>query len=302
LFKTSLSTPSADGLNGLASQNLLESLEQEALTAQIKAAALGVEREVLNNLLELISQYIQAETEAAALFSDAARKSANFARTAETTRAYGFAAGEILLNGEPLTKAAAQYIFGDESDANLATFVLANYLKDKPDAEILGELARLELLEMNAVIEQVNVVCRRLVEEKTVDFTITDALAALLTHGQADIKNKLIEAFRATASADFLSSRYKGYLEVKTYAAASLAPSRFNDSNRLVQDLLAEIKKSIRLKFDTKPNRRDSERLLFYCEFFNVPLDAFRFYDNHSKDFEKVKNHPRYNPHPDIHT
>lgn len=284
-----------------SSQNLTASLECEALSAQIKVSALGVEREILNALLELISQYIQAESETSAFLSAAAQESANSARTFETTRSYGFAAGEVLLNSEELTTAAAKYIFGEESDANFAAFVLASYLKDKPDAEILSELARLELSEMSRVVEALRLVCGKLVEEKTEDFTITDALAALLLHGQSDIKNRLIEVFKATASPDFLSSRYRGYLPLKTYAAASFARSGFNESNRLVEDLISEIKKSIRLRFDTKSNRHDSERLLFYCEFFNIPLDAFRFYDSYAKDFDKVKEQPRYNPHPDIH-
>lgn len=284
-----------------ASQNLMDSLEREVLSAQVKAAALGAEREILNTLLELFAQYIQAESEISAFLSTAAQESASSARAFETTRNYGFAAGEILLNGEQLTKATMKYVFGEESDANFAAFVLANYLKDKPDAEILSEFARLELSDISGVAQQIGIVCSNLVEEKTKDFTITDALAALIMYGQSDTKSKLIEAFKATAKPDFLSSRYKGFLALKTYAAISLAPSRFNESNRLVEDLLSEIKKSIRLKFDTKYDRRDNERLLFYCEFFNVPLDAFRFYDSYAKEFEKIKDQPRYNPHPDIH-
>ncbi|HLM62286.1 MAG TPA: hypothetical protein VK308_15900 [Pyrinomonadaceae bacterium] len=298
-----IQTASNNAANSAApsSQNLTESLEREALSAQIKVAALGTEREVLNALIELISQYIQAESETSAFLTAAAQESNNSARAFETTRNYGFAAGEVLLNGERLTTAATKYIFGEESDANFAAFVLANYLKDKSEAEILSELARTELSEMNRIVEQLKTVCGKLVEEKTEVFTITDALAALLTHGQSDIKNKLIEVFKATASFDFLSSRYKGFLGLKTYAAVSLAFSRFNESNRLIEDLLSDIKKIIRLRFDTKSNRHDSERLLFYCEFFNVPLDAFRFYDNYAKEFDKIKDQPRYNPHPDIH-
>ncbi len=283
------------------SQNLMESLEREGLSAQIKVAALAVVREVLNALKELISQYIQAESETSAFLSAAAQESLNSARAYETTRNYGFAASEILLNGDQLTMAATKYIFGEESDANFAAFVLASYLKDKPDAEILSELARLELSELDSIIEQLKIVCDKLVEEKTEAFTITDTLAALLTHGQSDIKNKLIEVFKATASPAFMSSRYRGFLGLKTYAAASLAFSQFAESNRLIEDLLSEIKKSIRLRFDTKSNRHDSERLLFYCEFFNVPLEAFRFYDSYAKEFDKVKDQPRYNPHPDLH-
>lgn len=284
-----------------SSQTLSDTLEREALSAQIKVAALGVETEILNALIELISQYIQAESETSAFLNAAAQEAVNSARSFETTRNYGFAAGEILLNGEQLTTAATKYIFGEESDANFAAFVLARYLKDKPDAEILSEFARLELSEMNNVVEQLKIVSAKLVEEKTELFTITDALAALLTHGKSNIKNKLIQVFKATASPEFLSSRYKGFLGLKTYAASSFAFSQFNESNRLVEELLSEIKKTIRLRFDTKPNRHDSERLLFYCEFFNIPLEAFRFYDSYAKEFNNVKDQPRYDPHPDIH-
>jgi len=276
-------------------QNNFAVLERDMLSAQLQLAAFAAEREIAAEMVALLQQERLTDEELLTLVADAERDAISIARRMEATRDYGLAAGEMLLNGEELTTNTVCYLFGEHEDVSFT--VLNRFIESRQAENVLGELANLRTDEIKAFVSELLNACHTTVAEKMRDFTVADALAALLSGEKNDWHAKLDAAFKATVTMDFLAAPYAKYLDPQIFAAVTYAPSRMQQTNERIRIALTRIRKSTHVNFDIKSDTANFDRLFFYCEFFCVPLDAFRFYDESHTDFEKVKTLPRFNPH-----
>ncbi len=274
-------------------------LERETLNAGLELAALAAETAVVSEMAELLRQERVTDGELLTLFAGAEGDAARGVRRMEDSRDYGLAAGELLLNGESLTGATVRHLFGDDEEVIAAVF--GRFVELRRAESVVSEIANLQTNEINSLVEDLLTACRQLVAEKMEGFTIADALAALLSEGQVDWHAKLDAAFKATAATNFLTPSYAKYLDPQIFAAVTYAPSRLPQNNERLRASLESIRQSTHIDFDIKTDALSREQMLFYCEFFCLPLESFRFYDEGWKDFELVKDQPKYNPHPDIH-
>lgn len=278
----------------------LSRIERETLNAGLELAVLAAETAVVSEIVELLRQERATDEELLTLLAGAEGDARRDARRMEGSRNYGLAAGELLLNGESLTGATIRHLFGD--DEEVVAEVFGRFVELRRAESVVGEIANMQTDEINSLVEDLLNACRQLVSAKMEGFTIADALAALLLcEGQADWHAKLDAAFKATAATNFLTPSYAKYLDPQIFAAVTYAPSRLPQNNERLRESLESIRQSTHLDFDIKADALSREQMLFYCEFFCVPLEAFRFYEEGWKDFEPVKGQPRYNPHPDIH-
>lgn len=275
-------------------------IERETLNGGLELAVLSAEMALVSEMVELLRQERATDEELLTLLAGAEGDATRDARRMDGSRDYGLAAGELLLNGESLTGAMIRHLFGD--DEEVVAEVFGRFVELRRAESVVGEIANMQTDEINLLVEDLLTACRQLVSEKMEGFTITDALAALLLcGGQADWHAKLDAAFKATAATNFLTPSYAKYLDPQIFAAVTYAPSRLPQNNERLRASLESIRQSTHLDFDIKADALSREQMLFYCEFFCLPLESFRFYEEGWKDFEPVKDQPRYNPHPDIH-
>jgi hypothetical protein len=270
-------------------------IERDLLTEQIRLGALEAERAIVGETLDLLRQEKAADHELLDLFAEVKRTAALSARKAESTRNYGLAAGELLLNGEELTRAITRYLFSDA--ANTESIVLMRFAEMRGADNALSVIANLSTNDMVPFVADIFGVCRELMREKLSNLTIADALTALLMTDEMGWYGRLTAAFKATVSKDFLAQNWTTYLIPEVLSAVIYAPSLLPETNERLRDTLVKIRQGVRLNFDIKLVAAHRDRLLFYCEFFSIPLEAFRFYDASKADFEMVENLPQYNPH-----
>jgi hypothetical protein len=275
-------------------------LEHETLYAGLELAALATEGAAVSEMIELLRQERTTDEELLALFANAEGEASRAASRMEASRDYGLAAGEMLINGESLTAATVGHLFGVDEDVSPAVF--GRFAELRQAESIVAEIANLRTDEVNPFVGELLATCRRLAAEKMEGFTVADALAALLqSGGQVNWHAKLDAAFKATAVTDFLTPAYAKFIDPQIFAAVTYAPSRLPQNNEHLRESLESIRHSTHIDFDIKHDALSREQLLFYCEYFCLPLESFRFYEDGWKDFERVKDQPRYNPHPDIH-
>jgi hypothetical protein len=283
-----------------AVRGIFAKLERETLYAGLELATLATEGAVMAEVIELLRQERMTDEELLALFANAEGEASRAASRMEAPRDYGLAAGELLLNVESLTAATILHLFGADKDVSPA--VLGRFAELRRAENIVAEIANLCTDEVNTFVGELLAACRRLVAEKMEGFTIADALAALLKFdGQVNWHAKLDAAFKATAATTFLTPAYAKFLDPQIFAAVTYTPSRLPQNNERLLESLGSIRHSTHIDFDIKYDELSREQLLFYCEYFCLPLESFRFYEEGWKDFERVKDQPRYNPHPDIH-
>jgi hypothetical protein len=275
-------------------------LERETLYAGLELAALAAEGAAVSEMIELLRQERTTDEELLALFANAEGEASRAASRMEASRNYGLAAGELLINGESLTAATVGHLFGVDEDVSPAVF--GRFTELRRAESIVAEIANLRTDEVNTFVGELLAACRRLAAEKMEWFTVADALAALLeSGGQVNWHAKLDAAFKATVATNFLTPAYAKFLDPQIFAAITYAPSRLPQNNERLRESFENIRHSTHIDFDIKHDALSREQLLFYCEYFCLPLESFRFYEEGWKDFERVKDQPRYNPHPDIH-
>ncbi|MEA2173833.1 MAG: hypothetical protein QOD00_1425 [Blastocatellia bacterium] len=275
-------------------------LEREVLYAGLELAALAAEGATMSETIELLRQERTTDEELLALFANAEGEASRAASRMEASRDYGLAAGEMLINGESLTAATVGHLFGVDKDVSPAVF--GRFAELRQAESIVAAIANLRTDEVNTFVGELLATCRGLTAEKMECFTVADALAALLqSGGQVNWHAKLDAAFKATAVTNFLTPAYAKFIDPQIFAAVTYAPSRLPQNNERLRESLESIRHSTHIDFDIKHDALSREQLLFYCEYFCLPLESFRFYEDGWKDFEKVKDQPRYNPHPDIH-
>jgi hypothetical protein len=278
-----------------AALNMTAVLESDLLREQIRLATLEAERAIVAETLDLLRQEQAADGELLGLFAEADRVATLSALRAEATRGYGPPAGEMLLNGRELTLAMTRYLFGDRVDKALT--ILRRFTETRQTNNALGVIANLDINDVAQFVSDLTSICNDLVAEKISKLTIADALAALLISDETGWLNRLTAAFKNTVAKDFLAQNWMKYITPQTFAATIYAPSLLSETNERLQYVLAQIQQAVHLNFDIKLDTAHRDNLMFYCEFFSVPLEAFRFYDDNKADFETVENLPQFNPH-----
>lgn len=276
-------------------------LERELLTAQLNLAALETEQSLVVEIIALLEEERCVDEDASVLFAEAENEARRTARQMETTRQYGLAGGELLLNGEDLTAATMNCLFGsnahDTEEDSISIVVLSRFAESLQSADWLRIIASRQTSEISTTVSELSAICRQLTVEKMRGFTIADALSALLQNGVENWHAKLTATFRGTLTPKFLAANYDKFLDLQIFAAVVYAPGALPESSERLRSALAMIKQDIGLNFDVKLDGSADDRLLFYCEYFCVPLEALCFYDESRSEFESVKNLPKFNPH-----
>src|SRR5947209_4758749 len=208
------------------------------------------------------------------------------------------AGGEMLLNGRELTEAAIKYVWVGDSLSSLISTLRSDYAESHGGEDLMAATGG-DVTE--ATLEELRSLTRRKVGERLHDFTVVDAVVALQAYGRYDLQGKLAEAFRHTASLQSLLAPYHTKtLKAQNFAAVVYAPSSLPESNTLFDRILEEIKGTLQIKVETSHDQYDSECLLFFCEFFCIPLRSLNMYVESIADFDQVMDEPRYCPHPEI--
>ena len=132
-------------------------------------------------------------------------------------------------------------------------------------------------------------------------FNISDAIVSLL-ESEPTFEAQLHEAIRLTAAADFFAPGWEQYLRPRLnyFAAFSFPESEFEEATIRLKKTLERITASLRLNADIKYESRETENLCFYIEWFCLPVESFEFFQQNIAEFEKVKDEPEYNPHPEL--
>lgn len=276
-------------------------LEHELLSVFLDLATLEAEQSLIAEICNSLEDERQADEDVILLLNEGATEAAREARLMETTRKYGMAGGELLLNSPILTGSVMSALFGSAAVAQpietLATTVLNRFAESHQSVEALRIIASRQTTEINSTILELTEICQQITDEKMLGFTVSDALAILLRSGDENWQNKLTTVFGNTVAPNFLAANYDKFLDLQTFATVVYPKGILPEGNELLLSVLSKIKQDIGVNFDIKVDDTAKDRLLFYCEYFCVPLDAVRFYEENQEEFESVKNHPRYNPH-----
>jgi hypothetical protein len=276
-------------------------LKSDRIRAGVQSAILEAELDLLGVLSNLIEGEIEADGEALAVLEAEQNKAVREKEEAEKRREYGIAAGEMLLNDSRLTQAAIEYLWdyreNEIKDAALRN--ISSVFAEKHDGKTL--LAASACVVSQNLLADLRALIGVLVQGRMRSFTITDALVALDQIQGLNIGQRLSEALKQVASLSLLAPSYENVLNIQTFASLVYAPSALPKTNKAFERLLSEALKPLNLNLDRQGDHIDSETLLFYCEFFAVPLSAFAFFDEWGEEFDKVKTEAKLNPHPDLH-
>lgn len=268
-------------------------VEKQLLETELQLRALDAELSVLMNLVAFLNREITVDEIAIDTLRLELQKAPNTAQGFERSRDYGIAGGEMLLNDAALTQAILPYVYGN-NDTGVASqiSILSERCRDS--------ISNAQGIVTSTVMAEIEQLVREVVNEQLKEVTISDALAAL-HRSDENFQPKLREAFRLTASIDFLATGYENYLDPQSFVAVSYALSASPRSNNELNDLLGNILTTLQLDANTLHDVTDEECLHLDIEYFSLPLRALRFFEGSKEIFDMIKDDPKYCVHPDLH-
>lgn len=262
--------------------------EKELLGLELEMRALRAESTVLGQIVVYLNREIAVDENSLRVMDDERQKLLIAASGTEITREYGIAGGEMLLNSSSLSEAVMNHIFVGSSEACANQVVrLRGQVKPVLD-DAQGDVT-------SGVVAEMQQIVREEVYDRLKNLTVTDAIAALHLHDR-NFHGKVREAFRMTASLDFLAAGYENYLDLQKFVSVS-----YPNSNKVACDLFNELFRTLQLEAETRHDPADAECLRLHIEYFAVPLRSFRFYDESHTLFESEQNNPSFRIHPELH-
>lgn len=265
--------------------------EKQLLETELRLRSLDAELSVLVSLVTFLNREITVDEAAIDTLRAELQKISNSAQEFEGFRDYSVAGGEMLLNDGVLTEAVTSYTFGDGADIASQITILSERCGDLI-AKAQGEVTPSVLTDMQQIVREV-------VSELLNRLTISDVIAAL-HRSDENFQNKLREAFRITASMDFLAVGYENYLGLQKFISASYALSTAPLSNNETKSVLDHIFDTLQIEVATSHDISDIESLRFHVNYFSIPLTALQFFEASKPAFENVKEDARFNIHPDL--
>ncbi len=281
-------------------ENTSTFLEVELLRSSMRGLALDGEVAVCDEVINLLDEEIRIDETSTDVLRAARQAVRDEKQRAEWTRDYGMAGGELLLNSDALTEATSRYLWGEENLDGLVNTLRSEYAAAHNGEDLLtstgGEITAAALEELKAIV-------RNKVKARLEGVTIVDAIVALMTYDSHNLQGRLGASLKETASLQsFLAPYYTKSLKLQSFASIAYAPSRLPQSNVSFDTMLEEVRSTLPIKVETSRNPLDDECLLFYVEFFCVPLFALNMYVESYDDFKKVMEEPRFSPHSEIYT
>lgn len=269
-------------------------VEKQLLETELRLRALDAELSVLVSVATLLNREITVDEAAIDTLRTELQKAANAAQEFEGFRDYSVAGGEMLLNDAALTEAVTNDVFGD-NDARIASQIT-----------ILSERCRVLIANAQGIVTpsvmtEMQQIVRVVVSELLKGLTISDVLAAL-HRSDENFQNKLREAFRITASMDFLAIGYENYLGLQKFISANYALSTSSFSNNETKSTLDRIFDALQIEVTTSHDISDIECLRFHVNYFSIPLTALRFFEAAKPAFEDAKEDARFKVHPDLYS
>jgi hypothetical protein len=261
-------------------------LEGELVRLNTRLAVLEAEKAVLDEVAILVGEELRVDETSAGALDAARRNTLDEARRAEWTRDYGMAGGELLLNSRALTGAVITHVWGADGADALVGAWRAEYAARHGGEDLMtatgGELTADTLEELKDIV-------RDEVTARLRGLTIVDAVVALQAHGELDLQGRLKAAFRETSSLQsLLAPYYERALSLQCFASVTYAPSALPGANQTFDRMMEGVKGTLSFGVETSNDHLDSECLLFYCEYFCVPLFALSLYADSYEEFKKV--------------
>jgi hypothetical protein len=270
---------------------LADQIERELLHLELRMAVRQAEQEMLKSLTHLLSHERDNNQVLLNLMHAGQQSAPSAVAQAERTRDYSLAGGEFLLNDAELTDAALEVGFATSATTRkhwLDSF-RTSCLEAINQAGGRHEAALLE--RMYKRIEEA--VCRRFE-----GFTVVDALVALQRHNQ-HFEARLRTAFEEVARPDFLAPGYERYLDLQRFASVTYVPGGQEDTDAAFRTMLDNTLQAIHVAARIAPGGIDAETLRF-CVVDYVPITTLSCYQESLGAYDKHKDDPRYNIHPEL--
>ena len=274
-----------------ADSTLIVQIERELLQLEVRLLMRQTEQEMLNNLSILLS-YERDNNQVLLNLIHASQQSAPSAiEQAERTRDYDLAGGEFLLNGADLTAAALQAGFAASETArkrwhdNFRTICLKAINQAGGNHD-------------HTLIERMYKDVEEAVVHRFEGFRVIDALVALRRH-KPHFDARLRTAFEEITRTDFLAPGYERQLDLQRFSRVTYVPSEQEAVNAAFRSMLDTTLQAIHVAAKIMPVGVDDD-ILRFCVVDYVPLTALSSYQESLILYNKHKNDPRYNIHPEL--
>jgi hypothetical protein len=226
---------------------------------------------------------------------DASRNHRGNGESAETSRGWDIAAGDMIVNDRVLTGATLRYLWEDQ--AALWQLISSRYTEAKGQCIFVAT----EGVFRDTDFRDIENVVANVVSEATRDWTVVDIIAARCVVGD-DFIGSVVEAFRQVAAREFLTVGYDQFMTHRTYATVTYAEGIRSPANTVLDTLLQEVARVVDSEIEIENDHFDNEAVTFYVEDQSVPITAMDFFAESMMDYEasNTRDNLLYSPHPDI--